>query len=379
MARRCFQRGHVYLRRGKRERTWYGIYRTDVINNEGAVRRRSKKVRLGGLDEIPTKTEARQRLRAMMELPQKPSSTLTLSELCERWRLTQVPTLKPSTAAYYQKALKPTLKAFGSREVRELGRHEIEVLIEGLRAKYSRNSIRGVKIALSRVLGWAVNNGWIDKNPTRGLRLPRTESCGGRCVERRVLTPKQVAAIARNLEEPFATLVLLLAATGLRISEALALEWPDLDGGLLRIRRRLYEGKTDEVKSKGSNRCLPIPPKLVRRLRALRGEGDLVFQSSAGTSLNPRNVMRRQVLPAARKAGIQSIGGFHSLRHSFTVQLLREGTHPKLMAALLGHSDTGQLAMDVYADHVEVGDLKKPMRRIGSLVLPTFTKSELRA
>lgn len=46
------------------------------------------------------------------------------------------------------------------------------------------------------------------------------------------------------------------------------------------------------------------------------GEGDWLFRTQSGTPLNPRNVMRRQVLPVARKLKL-TVGGFHSLRHSF--------------------------------------------------------------
>ena len=44
-----------------------------------------------------------------------------------------------------------------------------------------------------------------------------------------MLTPPPITAIANRLSEPYATLVLFLATTGLRIGEAIAVKWPDFE------------------------------------------------------------------------------------------------------------------------------------------------------
>jgi integrase len=63
------------------------------------------------------------------------------------------------------------------------------------------------------------------KNPCTRVKLPKRT--GGRRVTRTVLTSEQVSAIVGKLKEPYATLVLFLAASGLRIGEALAIKWTD--------------------------------------------------------------------------------------------------------------------------------------------------------
>ena len=44
------------------------------------------------------------------------------------------------------------------------------------------------------------------------------------------MKPEQILALVNQLEIPYATLVLFLAITPSRISEAVAVRWPDIDG-----------------------------------------------------------------------------------------------------------------------------------------------------
>ena len=120
-------------------------------------------------------------------------------------------------------------------------------------------------------LGWATNCSWLEKNPCSRVKLPKRT--GGRRVTRTVLTAEQVNAIAGKLKEPYATLVLFLAATGLRIGEALAMKWTDFTDGVLHVTRRIYDGDVDAVKSKRSERKLPIDPILMARMEKL-GTGE---------------------------------------------------------------------------------------------------------
>ena len=99
------------------------------------------------------------------------------------------------------------------------------------------------------------------------MKLPRTENCAGRRVRRIVLGPCQTASIAKKVKEPYATLVLFLAVTGLRIGEAIAIKWSDFEGDVLHVQRRMYNGKIDTTKSRDSKRRIPIPPALLERLK----------------------------------------------------------------------------------------------------------------
>jgi len=55
----------------------------------------------------------------------------------------------------------------------------------------------------------------------------------------------------------------------------------------------------------------------------------------------------------------------------------QEGTHPKLVSSLLGHSNV-HLAMDVY-DHVEIGELVTPIESVSAQLLRDVAKPEASA
>ena len=88
---------------------------------------------------------------------------------------------------------------------------------------------------------------YLSKNPCSRVKLPKA----GTKVVRTVLSPRQVVSISERLQEPYATLVLFLAVTGLRIGEAMGIEWSDFDGDVLHVYRRVYEGEVDSTKTKG--------------------------------------------------------------------------------------------------------------------------------
>jgi integrase len=263
---------------------------------------------------------------------------------------------------------------FGRQTISDITRENIQMFLADKAKKYSRSALRSMRTVLSLTLGWAVSCGWIQSNPCVKIKLPLV--AGGKRVTRVVLTPRQITDLATKLEEPYATLVLFLASTGLRIGEAIGVKWSDIDDNVLSVSRRIYIGVVDSVKTLTSVRRLPLDPKLVGRLRVL-GEGkEWIFRSEAETPVNPGNAMKRYVRPAARSLGIE-FGGWHDFRHTLSTTLRRSGVHPKVVSDILGHKKVN-LAMDVY-DRTDVGDFEKPLEAVSSRLLPNVTQSEVAA
>lgn len=364
---RRYQAGSVYLYKGKKTKTWYGMWRRDVIGADGKLCRRQENVRLGSIQELPTRSEARQALHTVMGGHTKPQAEMTFSQLVEQFEKLQVPMLKPSTGRYRMRMLKsPALTALASVQISNLTKLTVEAMVVKESKRVSRSVVRGLLSSLSQAMQWAVDHDWLVKNPCQGVKVPHT--CAGKRVKRYVCTANEVNAIIGHLHEPHATLVLLLATTGVRIGEAIAIRHEDFDGGFLHIRRRISEGEVDTVKTHASDRLLPIPESLSVRLRGLSREG-WIFQARNGEPLNPKNVINRYVRAAATAAGLEGIN-WHSFRHSFQVAQRRAGTHPKLISSLLGHASVST-AMDVY-DHASEAELRQPLDQL----LQSVMKSE---
>jgi integrase len=154
-------------------------------------------------------------------------------------------------------------------------------------------------------------------------------------------------------------------AMGLRIGEALALKWSDIDfeNRALRISSSLQRSNRKlvivPVKTKKSARVLNIPKVLLDKLRDHRTrqlkerlaagtnwqDSNFVFCTSIGTPIEPRNVRRK--LDAIMKDKEIRYFRLHDLRHYFASLLLAQGVELKIVSELLGHSSI-QITGDIY-------------------------------
>lgn len=363
---RRWQQGSVY-KTGKRTKMWYGMWREEFSDADGNVKRRQRNVKLGPVTELPTRAAAREALARRIGASQKPKVEMTLSDLFGRWQKVASLSLKTSTYAHYVNALKSyVVPAFGNREIASIERYEIESFFATKAAKYSRSTIRSMRISLGVLLAYAVRNEWLKEDPSKGVKLPRAENCAGRRVQRKVLSPSQTSSIAEKLSEPYATLVLFLAVTGLRIGEAIAIKWSDFDGDVLHVQRRMYDGKVDTTKSRDSKRRIPIPPALLERMKTLGNAGEWIFHARGGVPLNPGNSLKRYIHPVAKELNID-LGGWHDFRHTVATSMLRAGHGVKVVSELLGHADVS-ITLRTY-DHVESEAFRAPLNQAANQLL----------
>jgi integrase len=119
-----------------------------------------------------------------------------------------------------------------------------------------------------------------------------------------------------------------LLATGLRLGEALALQWSDIDlsSGTLTVRG----GKTSNAR-----RVVLMPEELVKAMRAVRGVG-LVFHRPNGKPMSQWTV-RDNWYAMLEKVELPRIR-VHDLRHLHGSFLLEQGADLASVSARLGHS-----------------------------------------
>jgi integrase len=184
--------------------------------------------------------------------------------------------------------------------------------------------------------------------------------------EAKHLDDADVTAVLRAAEASrYHPVLVLIAATGLRKGEALALRWDrvDLDAGTVRVAATIarinHKLVISEPKTDRSRRTVPLPAAVVTMLRKHRTEqkaerlragnqwtdSGLVFTTEFGTPVDPRNLLR--VIEAAAKSASVGGVGVHTLRHSAAVGWLESGVHIKAVADLLGHSSIS-ITGDVY-------------------------------
>ena len=209
-------------------------------------------------------------------------------------------------------------------------------------------TIRNICAPIKACLGTAVREGVIRSNPARDIDMPVRH----RILEEedepvRVLTADQVSVFLAVAHPRYRLFFRVIAATGVRVSEAIALQWQDLEIDsepfAVKVRRRIVKGNVDAPKSKYGRRSIPITFELVRALREHRAhsewceDSDYVFASRNGTALVPGNVYYRHLKPAMQEAGC-GWAGYHSLRHTYCSLQIANGANIVQVSRALGHA-----------------------------------------
>jgi integrase len=208
-------------------------------------------------------------------------------------------------------------------------------------------TVRNVMAPLRACLATAVREGLIRSNPARDIDLPnRTTGEDTEDEDVKALTPDEQSTLLALLPDRWRLFHWFLASTGLRISEAIALQWRHvvLDGSRpqVKVRRALVKGRMGPPKSRHGKRDVPLDQELVVALRAHRrgsewpGEDDAVFTAGNGSPLNPGNIFRRVLKPAAEEAGVPW-AGFHTFRHTCASMLFAQGRNALQVQRWLGH------------------------------------------
>ena len=165
--------------------------------------------------------------------------------------------------------------------------------------------------------------------------------------------------------------------TGIRLGEAMALTFKDIDfrSGVMNINKTKYKTKDengkwvyyiDKPKTQKSVREIPLPSFLkeeLKRLKNLKLSKKVVFKSDGG-ELNDKTVVWR-LAHILKKIKVRRLS-FHSLRHTFATRALENKMDIKTLSEILGHTNIST-TLNVYT-HSLIEHKKNQMRKIKKLV-----------
>jgi len=220
----------------------------------------------------------------------------------------------------------------------------------------SPKTIKNVVHMLSSCLALAMDEGLIARNPCRRVNLPKAQLG---TVRARFLTHEEVGALYDATPEHYRPLVAFLVGTGLRWSEATALQarHVDLVNGTIRVEqawKRIPGGwEIGTPKSEKALRTVnPATLALVAVQPLLRKPRDLVFTTPAGNPVRHANFYNRVWVPACKKADLVDLDGktprIHDTRHTFASWLISDGQSLEAVQDQLGHEQI-QTTRAVYA------------------------------
>jgi integrase len=207
---------------------------------------------------------------------------------------------------------------------------------------------------LRQVMGAALEDNGIARNPCDGVKLPKRKHA-----DRGYLSHAQVAALADAVERD-GIVVRFLAYTGLRWGEMAALRVCDFD--MLRRRVNVSRSVTESsglvwsTPKTRERRSVPFPAALVDELSTLmldKGRDGLVFNDMRGGVLRNSN-WRARVFDPAVQACQKADESFptitpHDLRHTAASLAVSAGANVKALQRMLGHA-RASMTLDVYAD-----------------------------
>ena len=355
MSKRIGQRGNVYqphhLDKWNPRTPAYGRFWIDVQ----AGQRERRTVSLG---RCATQWVARMRLREYIErvgvnarntIGAVPVPGTTLRQQAEWWiesvSIRRRKPVKPATVYGWQHCLdRWILPNLGNRLLSEVRNRALRQFVEILSAAgLAPKTIVNVVTVVKLVVASAVDEEGDQLHPRvwnhEFIQLPLVIK---EKQNRPTITEAEISAMLTTLKGRDAILVALVAGTGLRIGEALAIRTDDFDPlcRVLQVRRSVWRRREQAPKTLNAIRPVDIPEALAQVLCGyIEGRKGHLFTTRAGRLLDSRNV-----LDVLQQAGRQ--GGYHAFRRFRFAVLRKAGAPDDLIKLWLGHS---QNLIDLYA------------------------------
>lgn len=329
---------------------------------------RRKTMRRGG---FPSKTAAQ---RALTDVLARHGAGVqvddreTVAAYLRSWLEGKARTLKPKTHYQYTEyVVKDLIPALGGYRLEALRHEHVAALITDLEAAdRGAPTIRRMIAVLSSALADAVRQRRLPHNVARYAPLPAENRA-----ERVPWTAAQTVTFldhAHRAGDRLADLFEVIAGTGLRRGEALALRWSDVDIEARVLHVHPKRGHLSDVggkllftapKTSGSAAGVGLSARVVaaferqRERQALERlewvdtyqDQDLVFAREDGSTPRPEFVLAR-FIALTEQAGLPRIR-LHDLRHAAATLMLAAGVPLPLVSKTLRHSRTG-ITADLY-------------------------------
>lgn len=293
-------------------------------------------------------------------------------DYAEFWMKTvKYPILKPVSYDRLEQTYNTVCNYIGWIQLGSVSTEDIQSMINDLSATKAYSTVKKHYEFVKGVFQYAYNSQKITFDPCPAVQLP---------IERNMkVKTKKTEILPENITEKMyefnntlqqsnnqffkhAPVLLLILNTGMRIGEALALEWNDVDfkNKTLRINKTLTKAKerdekgevvgknkktfSDITKTESGNRLIPLNDMATSLLMQIQDynkrkkiKTDYVACTADGGYVSERNILRTY------KSILGLVGAedytIHALRHTFASRLLKGGIEISVVSKLLGHAD----------------------------------------
>ena len=346
------------------------MYRSQIYLGVDSVTGKKARTSVSGRTKKELKNNiklAKYEFQANGETLSKKVQVKTFKDLTDMWLVNYKMTLKPqsynSTVSMLNKHILPY---FGKMKLDKITSSDVQTFINDL-SKKTINYVNARSI-ISRILQHGILLQLIQHNPARDIVLPRKQKKDSDKVKfidkddlKKFLDYIEKDKL-RNYKTNFNyVLYKLLLATGLRIGEACAVEWSDIDliNGTINIDKTYSKSirRLSTTKSKSGTRLISIDQATVNMLKLYQVRQRQLFHEVGGvpevvfstpTRKYFHTFVRQNALDkTCKEAGISRFT-FHAFRHTHASLLLNAGISYKELQYRLGHSNIA-MTLDVYS------------------------------
>ena len=268
------------------------------------------------------------------------ANDVSFNALLERYIAEEMPA-RHATKGGYTSIINTHLRPkWGSRMISEIRPGEIHAWFQSLNlAPITKGHLRSL---MHKLFDLATLWEYLPLERRNPIDIVKIKNVTKRVKEAVVLTPQQFREIAPKLPGHVDMIAMTSACLGLRVSEALGLQWSDIDWEheTVTIRRSAYRGAIDDTKNAPSKAKLPLHPTLTALLQDWKRKSEfewLFANPYTGMPYMSPSLQQRWIRPAGEALGIEGLG-FHSLRHSYRSWLDSAGVAPGVTKDLMRHS-----------------------------------------
>lgn len=313
---------------------------------------------------------------------------MLFEEFVDEWfKLYKKTGVKESTINVTRANLNSISNHFKNEKLKDITQIRYNKLLIELSEKYSLGHVKNIHSMCRMIFRKAIDFEMIKKNPTENAKIPKKsleiEDVDGTTFKSKFLEKGELkhflkVAKLEGLKNDY-VLIAFLAYSGMRIGEALALQWCDIDfdKNSIRINKTLFRNQNNKYiykvtppKTRSSVRVISMDENVMNMLNDYRSEqNDLivlmgesykkegyVFTYSDGVPLLSENVILR-MKRLAQKSGINKNITPHTFRHTHTSLLLEAGVGVKEIQRRLGHSNI-QTTLNIYSHMTQEMEIK---------------------
>jgi integrase len=285
---------------------------------------------------------------------------MTLAEVYGAWMETKSDGLSSSSVVGYEAAWK-NLLPLEDLCITGVRTNDYQKIVDKMKSTKSRSACSKVKILVSQLCKWAIQNDILDKNYGEFITLPVEKKSDTKMI----FSDEEINLLWATEADPVVQIILVMIYTGMRINELFSLKPSDvhLDEQITSDRRVSYFVGGEKTEA-GRDRVIVIHSRVLPIVREWMSRGGkYLLTNSNGGMIDDRNWRTRSYYPTLERLGIERVSP-HKARHTFATRGAKAGIPQTVLQNLLGHAKYDTTA-DYYT-HVDILQLADGIELIDS-------------